>query len=100
VCGRLRTALPEMKILLLAILPRDLSVTPQRMKITETNRLASRIADGKTIFFEDYSGLFLKPDGMLKEDLMPDYLHPNAEGYRVWTEAMEPAISGLMGEKK
>jgi beta-glucosidase len=100
VCGRLRTVLPDMKILLLAILPRDLSPTPQRMKITEANRLASRIADGKTIVFEDYSGLFLKPDGMLKEELMPDYLHPNAEGYKVWTEAMEPAIARLMGEKK
>ncbi|MDM7925721.1 MAG: GDSL-type esterase/lipase family protein [bacterium] len=100
VCGRLRSALPDTKILLLAILPRDLEPTPQRMKITEANRLASRVADGKTIVFEDYSGLFLNPDGTLKKELMPDCLHPNAEGYRVWTEAMEPVVARLMGEKK
>ncbi|MBN2202450.1 hypothetical protein JW777_10880 [bacterium] len=99
VCGRLRNALPDTKILLLAIFPRDLRPTPQRMKITEANRLASRVADGHTIVFEDYSGRFVNPDGTLKEELMPDYLHPNAEGYKVWTEAMEPAIARLMGEK-
>jgi beta-glucosidase len=100
VCGRLRDRLPETKILLLAIFPRDLNPTPQRMKITETNRLISAVADGKSIFFEDYSGLFLKPDGTLREELMPDFLHPNEEGYRVWTEAMEPAVARLMGERK
>jgi beta-glucosidase len=100
VCGRLRARLPETKILLLAIFPRDLNATPQRMKITEANRLASAVADGKTIVFEDYSGLFLKPDGTLKEELMPDFLHPNEEGYRIWSEAMEPAIAKMMGGKK
>jgi beta-glucosidase len=96
VCGRLRTRLPKMKILLLAIFPREPKPCPQREKITETNRLASRIADGKSIFFADYSGLFLDADGGVKKSLMPDYLHPNEEGYRLWAEAMEPEIARLM----
>jgi beta-glucosidase len=100
VCGRLRQRLPDMKILLLAVFPREPGPCSQRVKIAEANRLASRIADGKNIFFADYSGLFLDEDGSLKKSLMPDFLHPNEEGYRVWAEAMEPEVARLMGERK
>jgi len=30
---------------------------------------------------------------------MPDFLHPNEKGYRIWAETMEPVIAKLMGEK-
>jgi beta-glucosidase len=100
VCGRLRTRLPGMKILLLAIFPREQYPCPQRDKIVEANRLASSIADGKTIHYADFSALFLNADGTVKKELMPDFLHPNEEGYRIWAEAMEPMIVKLMGEKK
>ena len=36
--------------------------------------------------------------GNLKTDLMPDGLHPNRRGYRVWAKAMEPAIRKFLGE--
>jgi beta-glucosidase len=100
ICGRLRTRLPHMKILLLAIFPREQYPCPQREKIVEANRLASRIADGKTIRYLDLSAFFLNADGSLKKELMPDYLHPNEEGYRLWAEAMEPVVAEMMGEKK
>jgi lysophospholipase L1-like esterase len=29
---------------------------------------------------------------------MNDYLHPTAEGYRRWAEAMEPTLQQLLGE--
>ena len=98
VCQRLRTRLPEMKILLLAIFPREPEPCAQREKITQANRLASRIADGRTIFYADFSALFLNPDGTIRNSLMPDSLHPNGEGYRLWAEAMEPWVSKIMGE--
>ena len=41
---------------------------------------------------------FLSEDGMLRKDLMPDALHPNAEGYREWAKAMEPMLTGLLGK--
>ena len=29
---------------------------------------------------------------------MPDLLHPNAKGYAIWAEAIEPTVKKLMGE--
>lgn len=99
VVDRLQTRFPKMKILLLAIFPREPGPCPQREKIEKANRLVSRIADGKRIHFLDLGHLFLLEDGRLNQALMPDFLHPNEEGYRVWAEAMEPKIKELLGEK-
>jgi beta-glucosidase len=30
---------------------------------------------------------------------MPDRLHPNAKGYEIWAEAIEPCVKKLMGEE-
>lgn len=30
--------------------------------------------------------------------LMPDYLHPSPEGYRVWAKAIGPKLKELLGE--
>ena len=43
--------------------------------------------------------IFLNADGTMKRDLMPDALHPNPEGYRVWAEAMKPTLDKLMDGK-
>jgi lysophospholipase L1-like esterase len=99
VCGRLHTQFPDMRILFLGIFPREPLPCAQREKIVRANGLASRIADGETIHYLDLSRLFLLEDGTLKQELMPDFLHPNEKGYRIWAEAMEPKIAELMGEK-
>ena len=41
---------------------------------------------------------FLDKDGTLPRDIMPDLLHPNAKGYEIWAEAIEPSVKKLMGE--
>ena len=37
-------------------------------------------------------------DGTIDPALMPDFLHPSADGYRRMAEALEPALSRLLGE--
>jgi len=61
--------------------------------------LASKIANGKMIHYLDINGKFLTKDGFLSKKIMPDYLHPNEEGYKIWAEAIEPKVAELMGEK-
>jgi len=92
--------LPESKILLLAIFPRgDKPEDAGRLRNQEINAILQTYADGKTVHWLDIGPSFLNADGTLKRDLMPDALHPNLEGYRVWAEAMKPALEKLMGGK-
>jgi beta-glucosidase len=100
IVSELRKRLPETKILLLGIFPRH--VSPQnamRKRNAEINRLISALADGETVSYLDIGPAFLRDDATLREELMPDLLHPNAAGYRVWAEAMEPAIKSLLQER-
>ncbi len=100
ICQRLRIQFPKMKILLLATFPRNPEPSPQRQKNAEASLLASRIADGKMIHYLDINDIFLTEDEELTKDIMPDFLHPNKTGYKIWAEAIEPKVAQLMGEKK
>ena len=99
ICDRLRTRFPGMKILLLAIFPRGAGPSSQREKNAEASIIASQLADGKSIYYLDINQSFLTADGMLSETIMPDLLHPNLEGYRIWAETIEPTVAMLLGEK-
>jgi beta-glucosidase len=89
-----------MKILLLAIFPRNPKPGAQREKNAKASLLASKIADGKTIYYMNINQKFLTDDGTLTKDIMPDFLHPNKTGYKIWVEAIEPKVAELMGEEK
>jgi len=97
---RIRDRLPQTKILLLAIFPRDRGPSPQRDKNAEASLLASRIADGRWIHYLDINQEFLTPDGRLSRDIMPDFLHPNKAGYEIWAKAVESKVKELMGERE
>jgi beta-glucosidase len=95
----LRAKLPETKILLLAIFPRDADAkSGNRLKLAQVNEIIAKLADDKNVFFLDIGAKFLDKDGALPKEIMPDYLHPNAKGYAIWAEAMEPSVKKLMGE--
>lgn len=99
ILSTLRTGLPDTKILLLGVFPRGASGDdPLRQVTVAINNLASTYADNKQIFFLDLSPLFLDNQGRLAQHLMPDYLHPNEQGYQVWADGMEDMLSRLLGE--
>jgi len=99
ICRRIRQKLPKTKILILTIFPRGAQPSPQREKNATASRLASQIAHGKMIHYLDINDKFLTKDGTLSKDIMPDLLHPNARGYKIWAEAIESVVAKLMGEK-
>jgi beta-glucosidase len=97
IVGELRDRLPEAKVLLLAIFPRHRSpYNEMRLRNEEINRLIADLADGKSVYFIDINDAFLDDDGALPLEVMPDELHPNAAGYALWAEAMEPTIRELL----
>ncbi len=97
IVGELRERLPESMILLLAIFPHHASpYNDMRERNEEINHLIASLADGETVHFLNLNELFLDEGGALRPELMPDLLHPNATGYAVWAEAMEPMLSQLL----
>jgi beta-glucosidase len=99
IIDRLHEEMPESKILLLAIFPRDKTKEGAFRKLNkEINGLIGAFADGTHVFFLNVNHIFLDEEGNLPERLMPDLLHPNAEGYALWAEAMEPMVKKLLEE--
>lgn len=99
ICKTIRTKCPKTKILIPAIFPRGPEPSAQREKNAKASLLASKIADGRMIHYLDINDKFLTEDGFLSMKIMPDYLHPNETGYKIWAEAIEPKVAELMGDK-
>jgi lysophospholipase L1-like esterase len=96
VVKEIRTKLPRSKLLLLAIFPRGTVDAPQRAQIKEINTALARLDNGTKIKFLDIGKVFLTDDGSIPKTIMPDLLHPNAEGYQRWADAMEPTLARML----
>jgi beta-glucosidase len=100
VVDKLQEIVPDSKVLILAIFPRDAKPDGKLRKINEAaNEQIAKLADDKKIFYLDIGPKFLTADGELTKEIMPDALHPNAKGYEIWATAIEPTIVKLLGEK-
>jgi lysophospholipase L1-like esterase len=94
----LEKRLPQSKILLLGVFPRGEKPGPQRDKIAEINQGIAKLDGTHHVTYLDIGPKFLTPEGLITKDIMPDFLHPNEKGYRIWAEAIEPTVKKLMGE--
>jgi beta-glucosidase len=97
---KLRTKLPDTKVLVLAIFPRGADKDDAKRKVNEgANAIIEKLADGKMVHYLDIGPKFLAADGTLSKEVMPDLLHPNEKSYRTWAESIEPKVKELLGEK-
>ena len=64
-------------------------------QINQINQIIKTYVDDKTVHWLDIGHVFLNEDGTIKKELMPDCLHPNIPGYRVWAAAMAPTLGKL-----
>jgi lysophospholipase L1-like esterase len=88
--------LPQSKILLLAVFPRDLAASKRRADVAAINAIISKFDNGTSIRYLDIGKVFLDPAGELPKDVMPDKLHPTAKGYDLWFNAMQPLLVQMM----
>ena len=93
----IREKQPQANLLLLAVFPRGETPSfPQREKLTQVNAMIAKLDDGKHIHYLDIGPKFLKPDGTLTRDIMPDLLHLSPAGYQIWADAIGPKLAELM----
>jgi len=93
-----REKLPQSKILLLGVFPRDKEASELRARVAAVHQIISKLDDGKMRHYLDIGDRFLDKDGEISPDIMPDKLHPSAKGYDIWYEAMQPTLERLMKE--
>lgn len=99
VLQELRTRLPETKILLLGIFPREEKPDAEMRQINNRiNDIIKTYADNQHIFYLNINDHFLADDGTLSRSVMPDLLHLNESSYATWAKAMEPTLVKLLQE--
>ena len=92
----IRAISPHTRVLLLDIFPRGHSFNADRGRITQINQALAKMHDGDAIVFLSIGHHFVMPDGTISPEVMPDGLHLSQRGYRIWQEAMEPTLRGML----
>ena len=91
----IRAQLPNTKVLLLGVLPRQNAYFSQRAK--NINALIATDDDGKNVRFLDMSEQFQTELGKVRPELyVPDQLHLATKGYQVWAETMAPLFEQML----
>lgn len=87
------------KVLLLGVFPRgenaEKAVVP-RAVVAKVNEIISKLDDGRNVRYLDLSDKFYEPDKSISKEIMPDYLHPNAKGYQIWADGMQPLLDEML----
>lgn len=93
ICGRIRSKVPQARIILMAVFPREQQPDhPRRAVINETNRLLTAFAEKEKIRLLDIGPKLLTPEGVLQKDITYDFVHPTEKGYRIWAEALKQEL--------
>lgn len=93
-------AFPGVKIILVSIMPNERAED----KMMQVNAMIKSYADDQSVYFLDLVPLMPQIDTPLPggkidtnwKGLGKDHLHPDASGYQIWADAMEPLLQKLL----
>jgi len=93
ICRRVRSKIPNTKILVMAIFPREKDpANSRRTLINEINKRLVIFTAEQKISFLDAGPKMLNADGTFVEGMMLDFTHPSEKGYTIWADALRPVI--------
>jgi pimeloyl-ACP methyl ester carboxylesterase/lysophospholipase L1-like esterase len=89
---------PAAAIIVMGILPRNDNMTFMPV-IDRINENLSSLADGRKVRYLNINAKLADSDGMLFDGMMnaKDKLHPTAQAYQVWADALKPVLTELLG---
>ena len=100
VVEQLRTRLPDMHVLVLAVFPRGSEPSDELRRVNEgANRIVEhelRRGADPLVHWLDIGPAFLEDAGYLSREVMPDLLHLSPDGYRRWADAIEPVVEVIV----
>ena len=98
ICEIIREKLPDTEIILLGIFPFGRNIPNFRNTINQkTNELISKFPSKyEHIHYMDIEDIYLNSDGKIIKNVMPDFLHPNAEGHMLMFNKLNDEIANLM----
>ena len=89
---------PQAKTLLLPIFVRgEGPANARRVANEKVNAIIKGYADGDKVIWCDFNKKYLDAKGDTNW-IMPDRQHPNAAGYKIWTEAVLPHFKAICGK--
>lgn len=105
VVNRIEEVLPQTHVLLLGILPTDISDHKTSRDRAINSYLATCYGENPQVTYLDIGSVFEK-DGAINSSIFydprlpghPKALHPDTNGQRMMAEAIEPTLAKLMGE--
>jgi len=90
---------PQAHIILMGIFPRGEKPTDGgRRKVAAVNEQIKAL-DGGRVSYIDISAPMIGADGIISRDMMPDFVHPTAQGYQIWSDAIQPVINQYVTAK-
>lgn len=97
ILAELQKKFPDSVVLLHAIFPRGKTPgDPMRQTVVQTNRLLEKFGELASVNWVPLWDVFLDAEGNLPARIMPDALHPNAKGYKIWADEVVPVIEATL----
>lgn len=97
VADALRHKLPQSRILLLSILPRQNDFFCDRIR--KINAITRKLDNGSTVRVLDMADQFQLAPGKVRPELFKnDQLHLVTKGYETWAQTMGPLLKQMMGD--
>ena len=91
---------PTTKILLMSVPPRAENPASPRDRQMAVNALLPKFNDdAKGIRFVDLAAKYIRPDGTVSKELMPDFYHFSDKGYQLWADTVASSLRELMQAK-
>ena len=90
---RIRSKLPDTRIILMAVFPRNESPDSERRKaVIKIDEQLEKFAKENDLYFVKVWDEFLGENGILPKELFYDFTHPTDKGYMFWAKAIKPLI--------